>query len=94
MKKFLIVYNIIFLILGNVLISDIHHALEHDHNHNHEHNKYECQECLIIENNNFIFDFNELTFSNNNVNRFSVECFSFFKFSIPQLKLSRAPPIS
>ncbi len=69
MKNLLIIYNVIFLLAGNVLLSNIHHIHDHSHSHNHEY--YECEECIIIENNNnYDLDYQEVNFSNNNINYF------------------------
>ena len=95
MKNLLIIYNVIFLLAGNVLLSNIHYIHDHNHGHSHEHETYECQECIIIENiNNYILDYQEINFSNNNINLFVSEYYSFIEFNIEQTYLSRAPPIS
>ena len=36
MKNLLIIYNVIFLLAGNVLLSNIHYIHDHSHSHNHE----------------------------------------------------------
>ena len=93
MKNLLIIYNVIFLLAGNVLLSNIHHI--HDHSHSHGHETYECEECIIIENNNnYVLDYQEVNFSNNNINLFVSEYYSSIEFDIEQTYLSRAPPIS
>ena len=93
MKKILITSNLIFFLFGNVLLSNTFHLLEHDHNHDHNH--YECEECVIIENSsNYILDFNEVTFSNNNSNISVFECISIFELDVLQRYSSRAPPAS
>ena len=93
MKNLLIIYNVIFLLAGNVLFSNIHYI--HNQNHSHDHETNECQECIIIENSsNYISDFQEVIFSNNNINLFVYEYYSFIEFNINQTYLSRAPPIS
>ena len=95
MKNLLIIYNVIFLLAGNVLLSNIHYIHDHNHDHSHEHETYECQECIIIENiNNYVLDYQEVNFSNNNINLFVSEYYSFIEFNIEQTYLSRAPPIS
>ena len=94
MKNLLIIYNIIFLLAGNVLFANIHHVHDHSHDHSHEHQTEECQECIIIENNNDAIDFQEVSFSSNNFNLFVSEYYSFIEFNIEQTYLSRAPPIS
>ena len=93
MKNLLIIYNVIFLLAGNVLLSNIHHIHDHSHSNNHEY--YECEECIIIENNNnYDLDYQEVNFSNNNINLFVSEYYSSIEFNIEQTYLSRAPPIS
>ncbi len=65
MKNLLIIYNIIFLLVGNVIFSNIHYFHNHNHNHNHDHNHShdhhmhsheestvadkECLECDVFE---------------------------------------------
>ena len=52
MHKVLIIYNIIFLFIGNVLFSHIHHLEAHGHAKDETH---DCLECIKIDNsNNFI----------------------------------------
>ena len=94
MRNLLIIYNVIFLLAGNVLFANIHHLHDHDHGHSHEHQTEECQECIIIENNNYAIDFQELSFSNNNTNLFISEYYTFVEFTIQKTFHSRAPPIS
>ena len=94
MKNLLIIYNVIFLLAGNVLFANIHYLHDHHHGHSHEHQTEECQECIIIENNNYAIDFQEVSFSSNNINLFVSEYCSFIEFTIQQKFHSRAPPIS
>ena len=96
MKNLLIIYNIIFLLAGNVLFANIHYLNDHHHHHDHsnEHQTEECQECIIIENNNYAIDFQEVSFSNNNTNLFISEYYTFVEFTIQKTFHSRAPPIS
>ncbi len=55
-------YNILFLLLGNTLFSNIY--LLHHHDHCHDDKNAECQECLVIESSNtFILLDNELKFT-------------------------------
>ena len=92
MKNLLITYNVIFLVLGSTLFSNLHH-LEHDHDHDFNH--AECEECIIIENNyNYISNCDEVNFSNNNFNEFICELINVVECSIEKNYLSRAPPIS
>ena len=69
MKNLLIIYNVIFLLCGNVLFSNIHYLHHHHHDHSNEaHQSYEnheCEECTIIKNsNNYFADFWKVNFSN------------------------------
>ena len=53
MKNLFIIYNVIFLLFGNVLLSNIHYFHDHHHDHgdyNEHSNNEECQDCIIIEN--------------------------------------------
>ena len=94
MKKALIIYNTLFLILGNVLFSNLHH-LAHNHDHDHGFNHTDCEECLIIENgSNYIPDCDELKLSNNNFSQFLSDFFIAIECSFEKTYLSRAPPIS
>ena len=95
MKKLLITYNVIFFLIGNVLISNIHESFDHDHDHDHHHvhGYSDCQECVIIDSSNYILDFDEVNFSNNNTNLFVAKYVSVIKFNVEKTYLSRAPPI-
>ena len=87
MKNLLILYDVIFLLAGNVLFSNIHYM--HDHQTN------ECQECIIIENsNNYVIDFHEINFSNNNINLFVFEYSDSIDSFLHKDYKSRAPPTS
>ena len=70
MKKFVILYNVVFLLLGNVLISEIHHLISHSHHDsdgNHGHTELDCQECIVIDSsNNCILDSIQTDLSENN----------------------------
>ena len=91
MKNILITCSIIFLLIGNVLFSNIHYLNEHIHDHEY----HECYECVNFENsNNYIFDFHQVNFSNNNINQFELKYFSTIEYSIEKIYLTRAPPIS
>ena len=94
MKNLLIIYNVIFLLAGNVLFANIHYLDDHHHDHYHEQQTEEWQECIIIENNNYAIDFQEVSFSNNNTNLFISEYYTFVEFTIQKTFHSRAPPIS
>ena len=93
MRSLLAIYNFIFLLVANLLFSNIHFLDIDKHSHDHENNK--CQECIIIENNNnYLSGFQEVNFSNNNINLFVSEYYRLIEFNIEQSYLSRAPPIS
>ena len=93
MKNLLIVYNVIFLLIGNVLITNIHYLDAHSHSHEYADNT--CQECVIIENiDNYVLDFYEVNLLDNNTNLLIHEYFSILVFNSKQKFLSRAPPIS
>ena len=96
MKKLLIIYNIIFLLTGNVLLSSAHHLLFHNHDsHTHvEFEEHECIECINVENsNNYILDNSVVNFSNNNTNQFVLLYFDKIQTNINISTDSRAPPI-
>ena len=91
MKNILVIYNIIFLLVGNVLFSNIHYLNEHQH----VHEGHECQKCISIENNsNYISDFQQVDFLNNNINQFELKCLSTIQYNIEYIYLTRAPPES
>ena len=91
MKNILVIYNIIFLLVGNVLFSNIHYLNEHQHGHE----GHECQKCITIENNsNYISDFQKVDFLNNKFNQFELKFLSTIEYSIKKIYLTRAPPKS
>ena len=93
MKNLLIIYNVIFLFIGNTLFSNIHYLHHHDHNHGFE--IHECEECVIIQDSNdYIVDYEQVSFSNNNTSAFLFKYISIVTFSFSGIYLSRAPPIS
>ena len=95
MKKLLTIYNIIFLLTGNVLLSSAHHLIFHDHEEHIQFEKHECIECIIAENSNdYILDTKEVNFSNNNITQFVLLYTNNIKFAINKGSDSRAPPIS
>ena len=98
MKKFVILYNAVFLLLGNVLISEIHHLISHNHHDihdNHAHAELDCQECVIIDSsNNCILDSNQTDLLENN-HELLIEVYScILKFDSADIYSPRAPPIS
>ena len=89
MKNILVIYNIIFLLVGSVLFSNIHYLNEHQHGHE----GHECQKCISIENNsNYISDSQQVDFLNNNINQFEYEYISIIEYSIGRKYHTRAPP--
>ena len=92
MKNLLITYNVVFLVFGSTLFSNLRHL---GHNHSHDFNHIDCEECVIIDNSSsYIADCDDVKFSNNNFNEFVSELISVVEFSIEKVYLSRAPPIS
>ena len=93
MKSLVIIYNILFLLVGNVLFSNIHHLHEHDDVNEHE--IVECQECLILENSsNYISNHEKIDFSVNKTNLLEKNLSDFIGISVERKSLSRAPPTS
>ena len=97
MKNLLIIHNVIFLLAGNVLFSNIHHNHNHNHSHSHtdDYETHECQECINFENSsNYVQDFQKVSFSNNYTSLLVNEYSVFFRIDIQNIAHSRAPPIS
>ena len=95
MKNLLIFYNVIFLLAGNILFSNIHYFHHHDHNHSHDSISSECYECIVFDyGSDCIEDSNKLNFSNNNFDQFIFQYSSKIKLDINEVYSSRAPPIS
>jgi len=104
MQKLLIIYNIIFLIVGNILFSNIHylnhHSHDNSHHHSHDHNhnsvKEECLDCIVFDTNkNCVSEVNEVTFSNKNFNQYKIQHFiNPIEFDVEKIYFSRAPPTS
>ena len=93
MKKLLIIYNVIFFLVGNILFSNIHYL--HDHHSHHDYLTDDCQECILIENNNnYVVNSCDLSFSNNAIYWFVALNYNFFEVDLKQTYSSRAPPIS
>ena len=92
MRNLLRIYNVIFLLAGNVLFSNIHYLNEHNHETPENH---ECDECTSFSSSkNYITDYNQ-------VKSFKVETFQFgfndcsiFKPIDAKKYFSRAPPLS
>jgi len=96
MKNVLILYNVIFLLIGNVLFANIHYLTHHhDHSHDHSYNYTKCEECVIIKDSNkFIIDNVKVTFPNKDISVFAPKYYSLLELNIEQTYKSRAPPIS
>ena len=93
MKKILIISNLIFFLVGNVLLSNTAHLLEHDHSHDYDHS--ECEECVIIKNSsNYRLDFDKVEFLNENEEFFIIDSICLFESEVLQKYCSRAPPTS
>ena len=92
MTKLLISYNIIFLLFGNVLFSNIHYFANHDHEtETYEH--HECEECLVIDNsNNYVSISNEIIFSDKQVCKSRFLRIRIFYSKDTISCFSRAPP--
>ena len=90
MRNWLIIYNIIFLLSGNILFSSIHFLEEHTiHSETQE-----CLDCMIFENSsNYILTTN-LSFSSTNIlNQFILIELSIVDLNFNAHFLSRAPPL-
>ena len=90
MRKLVILYNILFLLVGNVLLSNVHF-----HNHEHEHENVECHDCILIESsNNYILEYEEVFFKDSLNDEFNEYSFILIPLIVNTNFLSRAPPIS
>ena len=93
MRKFLIFYNLIFLLVGNVLFANTHYL--HDHDHDHDHINHECEECINYRNSyHYISVSNDVRIFKFETVLFAFEYISTIEFSDTKIYLSRAPPIS
>ena len=91
MKNLFLIYNILFLLVGNVLFSSTHFL----HHHPDEHETYECEQCILLDNSsNYISDFQEVNFSNSNSNKFIIKQIAVISLDKNKEYLSRAPPTS
>ena len=91
MKNLFLIYNVLFLLVGNVLFSSTHLL----HHHPDEHETYECEQCILLDNSsNYILDFQEANFSNCNSNKFIVKQIVAISLDKNKEYLSRAPPAS
>ena len=93
MKNILFIYNVIFLLFGNVLFSSIHNAHEH-HGHYHEYEQHECSDCISFENSHgYVIISHDINFSDKNYLLIFTNL-NAFSFKIYSQNLSRAPPIT
>ena len=91
MKRLAIIYNVIFLIAGNSLLSNIHFS----HDHSHEYSDHECNECVLIENgNDYILGYHQPLIENSTSSEFILDNIINLILSVKIPSLSRAPPIS
>lgn len=88
MNKYLILYNFIFILFGNILFSNIHYL----NNHNHLEEFDECIEYINLDNNIYIIDDCSILLINNYFNLFDYEYYSFIIINIQNKYPSRAPP--
>ena len=90
MKKTLIIYNVIFLLVGNVLFFNLYHLHDHDYDHGH----YDCEECINYRNSqNYISGSNDVIFFKYETVLFASEYISIIEFNDAKIYLSRAPPL-
>ena len=95
MKNICTMYNIIFLLLGNMFFSSLHQLHEHEHKHEHTNEIHICEECISIENNNhYQLDSKEVNFSNKIINQFVPQLYNAAQFNIVHTYHTRAPPFS
>ncbi len=91
-RNLLIIYNVIFLLAGNVLFSNIHYLNEHNHETPENH---ECEECKFFSSSkNFITDYNQVKLFKFETFQFEFKDFSIFKLIDAKIYFSRAPPLS
>ena len=91
MRNYLYIYNLAFLLIGNILFSNIHSLIEHDHSDI----EHECVDCEYHQNNsNYICSDNELSILNNSFITLSLNDLVFIETKIDKNFHSRAPPIS
>lgn len=98
MKNSIIIFNIAFLLFGNLLFPNIHFFHHHDHdNHSNDHTfEYnECIDCITFdENNNYVLNNIEFNSSNRNSNEAILNPIITIESNIYKKYHSRAPPIS
>ena len=100
MKNSIIIFNIAFLLFGNLLFPNIHFFHHHDHDHGEHNNDHtfeynECIDCITFDNSdNYVLDNNKIKFSNNSSNEFLLNPIINSEQDLNKKYLSRAPPIS
>ena len=91
MRSLLIICNTILLLVGNTLLPSVHYLFHHSHNHNDNDEINECQQCIIIGNNNYDLDSQKLDFLGNSEVVLS-KLFSLNSINFDIKYSSRAPP--
>ena len=92
MKHLLIIFNVLFLLVGNVLFLNAHHSNDHIHE---THNTHECAECISLNNsNNYISEFNDVNGLQSETLQLALEYSSTIVFKIAKIFQNRAPPPS
>ena len=95
MKNSIIIFNIAFLLFGNLVFSNTHYFHHHHNNHDHTFKYDECIDCITFdENNNYVLNNIELNSSNRNSNEAILNPIITIKSNIYKKYHSRAPPIS
>ena len=95
MKKFLILYNIIFLLAGNVLLANLHILHDHCHESNSDAEHHECEKCINFQQNtNYISSFENVLYIDNKFISFRYEYFNNFQSINRAIFSSRAPPFT
>ena len=101
MKKLVILYNIIFLLAGNVLLANLHILHDHDHDHDHDHESnsddeyHECEECVNFNNNaNYFSPCNNISSVENKFISLRNEYLNNIQSADNTIYSSRAPPLT
>ena len=101
MNKVIIIFNVVFLLFGNLIFSNLHFLHHHDiegcsHNHDEKTFKYEeCLDCITLDNNNeFSFTKSELRTFNKLIDVLILVPVIFTEYNFNKNYSSRAPPIS
>ena len=101
MKKAIIIFNITFLLFGNLIFSNLHFLHHHDiegcsHSHDEKTFKYEeCLDCITFDNNNdFNFINDKLITSSKFIHDLILDPESFTENNFNKNYSTRAPPFS